>query len=224
MAITEAPKLARSVKTAILDPSKPRGPQIAAMAAQMFGLIGGPIFGLIGMLNYPLFVTDDTLALGGLASLVLWFLVSVLVIRSWYFPKDTAFSTKLLMHLGVAVCATGRAIGALDIANGYSTPVVTRDVPIAYKRASREADPSYYVGARPWSSPSDIIEITVSRALFDRLDVPNTDLQTPQPDFGALPNRGHIRLLVGRGRFGIRWLRGLAQLQPDALPDDNQGR
>jgi hypothetical protein len=221
MAVTEAPKLRRSIKTAILDPNKPRGPQIARMAAQLFGIFGGPILGLIGMLKYPLLIPDDNLAFGGLASLALWFVVSVVVIRSWYFPKNTPLATRLEMHLGVAVCATGWMIGALDIANGYATPVVTRDVPIAYKRASREAEPSYYVGARPWASPRDIIEITVRRELFDRLDVPDTDLQTPQPDFAALPNRGHIRLLVGRGRFDIGWLRGVADLQPDASAGHN---
>lgn len=221
MAITEAPRLGRSIKKPIFDPSKPRGPQVAAMATQMFGIIGGPIFGLIGMLKYPLFLPDNALALGGLASLIVWFSVSLVVIRAWYFPKHTPFQTRLMIHLGVALCATGWTIGAFDLANGYAMPVVTEDVPIAYKRASGEADPSYYVGARPWSSPRDIIEITVPHALFDRLDVPNTDLQTPRPDFGALPNRGHIRLMVGRGRFGIAWLHGVAHLQPDAPPGDN---
>lgn len=221
MAITEAPKLGRSIKTPILDPSKPRGPQIAAMCALMCAIFGGPILGLIGMLKCPLLVPDDVLALGGLASVVAWSAVSLLVIGSRWCPKNMPLGSKLMMHMGFAVCATGWMIGALDIANGYGMPVLTRDVPIAYKRASREADPSYYVGARPWSSPRNIIEITVSHALFDHLDVPDTDLQTPRPDYGALPNRGYIRLLVGRGRFGIEWLHGVAHLQPDASPGDN---
>jgi hypothetical protein len=220
MAITEAPKLRGSVRAAILDPNKPRGPQIARMAAQMSAILGGPIFGLVGMVRYPLLIPDRALALGGLASLVLWSAVSFLVIGCRLFSKDTPFSTRLKTHLGIGLCATGWMIGAIDIANGYAMPVVTKDVPIAYKRASREADPSYYVGARLWSSPREIVEITVPHELFDRLNVPDTDLETPHPDFGAMPNAGHVQLLVGRGRFGIDWRHGVAPVQPDARQRD----
>ena len=227
MAIAEAPKFGWSAKQPVLDPSKPRGPQIAALAAQLFGLLGGPVFGLIGMLCYPILVPDRVLAIGGLAIIMLWFAAAAfLALHRQYFPTDMSIQTRIMLCFGVAVCATGWTIGCLDIGNGYAMPVISKEVPVAYKRASRDRDPhrrSYYVGARLWSSPRNIVEITVPRALFDRLDVPDTDLQTPRPDFSALPNHGHIRLLVGRGRFGIAWLHGVAQWQPDALQRDNRG-
>lgn len=212
MAIGEAPQASWNDKRIVLDPSKPRGPQIARIAAQIFGILGGPIFGLVGMVCYPILIPDRLLVAGGLAGVVLWFAASFSFVRDRFFPGDAPFSGKLMVRFGIAVCATGWTIGAIDIANGYATPVSARNIPIAYKRASRDSDPerrSYYVGARLWSSPRDIIEITVPHELFNRLDVPNTDVETSHPAFGAMPNAGHVRLLVGHGRFGIQWLHGV---------------
>src|SRR5579863_471846 len=206
MAISEAPQVRWNDKRLVLDSSKPRGPQIARIAAQIFGILSGPVFGLMGMVGYPILIPDRVLAFGGLASIVFWFAASFIVIRGNYFPKDMPASARVMMRFGIAVCATGWTIGCIDIANGYATPIVTKDAPVAYKRASRDSDPerrSYYVGARLWSSPRDVVEITVPRALFNRLDVPNTDVQTSHPPIGSMPDAGHVRLLVGQGRFGI---------------------
>ncbi len=213
MAISEAPQVSWNDRRIVLDPSKPRGPQLARIAAQIFGILGGPIFGLTGMVGYPILIPDRILVAGGLAGIVLWFAASFFFIRDKFFPSDTPYSGKLMVRFGIAICAVGWTIGCIDIANGYATPVIARDVPVAYKRASRDNDPerrSYYVGARLWSSPRDIVEITVPRDLFNRLDVPNTDEEMSHPDFGAMPNAGHVRLLVGQGRFGIEWLHGVA--------------
>jgi hypothetical protein len=212
MAISEAPQASWNDRRIVLDPSKPRGPQMARIAAQIFGILGGPLFGLIGMLCYPILIPDRLLVAGGLASILLWFAAGFFFIRDSFFPGDAPFSGKLMVRFGVAVCATGWMIGLVDIANGHGTPVVTRDVAVAYKRASRDSDPerrSYYVGARLWSSPRDIVEITVPHALFNRLNVPNTDIDRSHPDVGAMPNAGQVQLLVGEGRFGIEWLRGV---------------
>jgi hypothetical protein len=212
MAITDVPKARWDERRLVLDPSKPRAPQIAWLAAEMFGLLGGPIFGLIGMVCYPILIPDRVLVLGSLASIALWFTVSFLFVRSTYFPNDMPNSARLMMRFGIAICATGWAVGFVDIANGYATPVITRDAAVAYKRASRDSNPDrrdYYFGARLWSSPHDIVEITVPRDLFNRLDVPNTDLERSHPAFYAMPNRGDVQLMVGQGRFGIEWLHGV---------------
>jgi hypothetical protein len=219
MANTDVPKARWNERQPLLDPSKPRTPQIACLAAEMFGLLGGPIFGLIGMVRYPILIPDRVLVLGSLASIALWFAVSFLFIRSKYFPNDMPNSARLMMRFGIAICATGWAIGFVDIANGYATPVITRDAAVAYKRASRDSNPdrrNYYFGARLWSSPRDIVEITVPRDLFNRLVVPNTDLERSHPAFYAMPNRGSVQLAVGQGRFGIEWLHGVmhAAFQP----------
>jgi hypothetical protein len=212
MAITDVPKVRWNERKPLLDPGKPRGPQIATLAAEMFGLLGGPIFGLIGMVRYPILIPDRVLVLGSLASIVLWFAVSFFFVRGASLPNDMPSSARLMMRFGVAICATGWAVGLIDIANGYATPVITKDAAVAYKRASRDSNPDrrgYYFGARLWSSPRDIVEITVPRDLFNRLDVPNTDLERSHPAFYAMPNRGSVQLAVGQGRFGIEWLHGV---------------
>jgi hypothetical protein len=214
MAVTDIPKVRWNERRPLFDPSKPRGGQIACLAAEMFAIVGGPIFGLIGMVRYPILIPDRVLVLGALASIALWFAVSFLFLRSKYFPDDMPRSARLMMRFGIAICATGWAIGFIDVANGYATPVVTRDAAVAYKRASRDSNPGrrdYYFGARLWASPRDIVEITVPRDLFNRLDVPNTDLEGSHPAFYAMPNRGYVELMVGQGRFGIEWLHGVAQ-------------
>lgn len=212
MAISEAPQVRWDDKKIVLDPSKPRGPQIAGIAAQIFGLLGGPVFGLIGMLRYSILIPDRTLVIGGLASMLFWAAASFIIIRNKFFPSDMPYSARIMVRFGIAICATGWTIGCIDIANGYATPVIARDAPVAYKRASRDSDPerrSYYVGTRLWSSPRDIIEITVPLDLFNRLDVPDTDVEKSHPAFGSMPNAGHVQLLVGQGRFGIEWLHGV---------------
>jgi hypothetical protein len=212
MANTDVPKARWNERRPVFDPSKPRGPQIAWLAAEMFGLLGGPIFGLIGMVRYPILIPDRVLVLGSLASIALWFAISFLFIRSKYFPNDMPNSARLMMRFGIAICATAWVIGLIDIANGYATPVITRDAAVAYKRASRDSNPDrrdYYFGARLWSSPRDIVEITVPRDLFNRVDVPNTDLERFHPAFHEMPNRGNVRLMVGQGRLGIEWLHGV---------------
>jgi hypothetical protein len=211
MSSTDVPKVRWNDRRIFLDPNKPRGPQIACIAAEMFAILGGPVFGLIGMVRYPILIPDRVLVFGALASIAIWFACSFLIIRAKFFPNDMPFSARLMTRLGLAVCATGWAIGFIDVANGYATPVITRDAPVAYKRASRDSDSrrNYYVGARLWPSPRDIVEITVPRDLFNRLDVPNTDLERPHPIFSAMPNRGYVQLLVGQGRFGIEWLHGV---------------
>lgn len=221
MVITDVPKVRWNERRPLFDPTKPRGPQIAELAATMFGILGGPVFGLVGMLCYPILIPDRVLALCGLVSILAWAAASFLFVRASYFPSDMPFSAKLMMRFGIAVCATGWTIGLLDVANGYATPVTVRDAPVAYKRATRDSDPerrSYYFGARLWSSPRDIVEITVPRNLFNRLDVPNTDLEPSHRAFSAMPNRGYVKLMVGQGRFGIEWLHGVGQAdsQPKA--------
>jgi hypothetical protein len=212
MSSTDVPKLRWNDKRIILDPNKPRGPQIACIVAQMFAILGGPIFGLIGMVRYPILIPDRVLVIGAPTAIVIAFACSFLIIRGKFFPNDMPPSARAMARLGLAFCATGWLIGLIDVSNGYATPVITRDAPVAYKRASRDNDPErrqYYFGARLWSSPGDVVEITVPRDLFNRLDVPNTDLERPRPNIGLLPNRGSIELMVGKGRFGIEWLHGV---------------
>src|SRR5579863_2209738 len=111
MAISEAPQVRWNDKRLVLDPSKPRGPQIAAIAAQLFGMFGGLVFGLVGMLCYPLLIPDRVLAFGGLASMLFWAAASFIVIRGNYFPKDMPGSARVMVRFGVALCTTAWTIG-----------------------------------------------------------------------------------------------------------------
>lgn len=209
MAMSEAPQIRWDDRALGLDPSKPRGPQIAAIAAQMFGIVGSPVLGLIGMVRYPMLIPDRALLIGGLASIMFSFAAGFFILRGKIFKSDRSFFATLMGRFGIAVCATGWIAGLVDIANGYATPSIGKDVPVVYKRASLNSDPnrrSYYVGARPWSSSRDVVEITVPRELFTRLNVPDTD--PSRKDLDAMPDRGHVRMTLGQGRFGIEWLHG----------------
>jgi hypothetical protein len=215
MTVIEAPRVRWSDKALSLDPSKPRGPQIARIAAQMFGILGGPVLGLIGMLRYPMLIPDRDLLIGGLASIMFWFAVSFFIMRGKAFPTGMPSAAKLMARFGIAVCATAWTVGFVGIANGCATPLIARDAPVAYKRTSRDSDPkrrSHYVGARLWSSSRDVVELSVPQAIFNRLDVPDTG--SAQPDLVAMPDRGHVRLSVGQGRFGIDWLHGVVGVAP----------
>ena len=50
-------------------------------------------------------------------------------------------------------------------------------------------------------------------ALNDRLPVPIDHIDTPQELLNEMPDSTQVRLVVGRGRLGLEWLKGIEPIQ-----------
>jgi hypothetical protein len=103
-------------------------------------------------------------------------------------------------------------LGLFGIANGYDTPLISRDVAVVAKHTTRHNDPAkrtYYVAVRAWPSSPAVVELGVPRDTYDRLHVPLTGIHTPQGDLDAMPDSGFVRLIVGEGRLGLQWFKGI---------------
>ena len=193
-----------------LDPTKPRWPQIVSAVGQCFIIFGGPALALVTIKYYPFLIRDSTLYISGLASILFWFLASFALFGDKSFPRGMPRFLKLQFRAGYGLCMTGLALGLGGIANGYNTPLVSRDVAVVSKHPTRHQNPAnrtYYVAMRPWPRLPTVVEIGAPREVYDRLDVPLTAIGTPQQELEAMPDRGYVRLTVGKGRFGLEWLK-----------------
>jgi len=212
MTMSAAPPARWNDKKFHFDPTRPRGPQIAKLAAQIAGLMGGLILGLVSMIIYPMLLTGGGYAGTWLGPGAVGVAASFLIRDSW-FPSDMPTAARVQTRLGFGLFAAAWFIGLFGIANGYATPVAVEDAPMVYKRTSTPSDPkhmSFYVGTRVWPSSRNVYEIIVRRDLYKQLDVPVvTQWHLPSRQLDAMPDRGRLRLLVGQGRFGINWLDGV---------------
>jgi len=107
---------------------------------------------------------------------------------------------------------TGLMLGLFGIANGYDTPLISRDVAVVAKHTTRHSDPAnrtYYVAMRAWPPSRTIVELGAPREVYDRLSIPLTAIGTPQADLDAMPDSGFVRLIVGEGRLGLEWFKAI---------------
>jgi hypothetical protein len=195
-----------------LDPNKPRLPQIASAISQVSIIFGGPAVGLVTIKYYPFLIEDRTLYIGGLASIVFWFLASFAMFGSESFPRGMPQLLKLQFRAGFGLCMTGLLLGLFGIANGYDTPLISRNVAVVAKHTTRERGPAnrtYYVAVRAWPSSHAVVELGASRGVYDQLPVPFTEIDTPQEALDAMPDAGQVRLIVGEGRLGLEWLKSI---------------
>jgi hypothetical protein len=193
-----------------LDPSKPRLPQILSLIWQFGIIFGGPLLGLVTISHYPFLIQDRTLYILGLGSIVFWFLASFVIPHWSDFPRGTPLITKLQFRAGLGLCMTGLVLGVFGIANGYGTQLVSRDVSVVAKRQTLEHDASrrtYYLAIRAWPDSRTVVELGAPRTVYDQLDVPLAALDTPQQVLDAMPDAGSVKLTVGKGRFGLDWLK-----------------
>jgi hypothetical protein len=119
---------------------------------------------------------------------------------------------KLQFRAGYGLCMTFLLLGVFGIANGYRTPTIDRDVAVVAKHPTRQSNPAnrtYYVAMRAWPPSRTIVELNIPRHVYDRLSVPITAIDTPQDELAAMPNRDIVRLIVGQGRFGVEWFKGI---------------
>jgi hypothetical protein len=200
------------------DPTKPRWLQIVKLTAQIFALLGGLLLALASMLMYPMLLSGTGYAIVYLGPIALVFVTSFFLVAQAWFPADMPAFVRLQMRFGMGLFAAAWFIGVFGIANGYATPIIVQDAPMVYKRTSTPSDPkqiSYYVGTRVWQSSRKVYEITVRRDLYLHLDVPVVKAwHIPWQQLHAMPNRGLLRLTVGRGRLGINWLHSVVGVAP----------
>lgn len=213
MAISTVPQRRWDNGKFSFDTSKPRWVQVATFSAQAFGLLGGLMIELVSMLAYPMLLTGWGYAIAYLAPIAVGSVVMLFMTpRSWC-PANMSAPVRIQFRLGIGMFASAWFVGALGIANGCATSLVTQDVPMVYKRTSTPSDPnqmSFYVGARVWPSSRDVYEVTVPRTLYATLDAPViTQWHIPTQQLNAMPDHGLLRLSVGKGRFGIDWLHGV---------------
>jgi hypothetical protein len=196
-----------------LDPTKPRLPQIASAVGQASIIFGGPAIGLVAIGHYPFLILDRTIYIGGAAGIVFWFLASFAIYGDKDFPRGMPQILKLQFRAGYGLCMTFLLVGLFAIANGYGTPTISRDVAVVAKHTTRQRDPgnrTYYVAMRAWPPSPTVVELGAPRAVYDRLAVPRTEIDTPRQQLEAMPDAGSVRLIVGQGRFGLEWLEGIA--------------
>jgi hypothetical protein len=78
------------------------------------------------------------------------------------------------------------------------------------KHSTRDRDPAkrtYYVAIRAWPPSRTVVELGAPRSVYDRLEVPVIAIDTPQQELDGMPDRAIVRLIVGRGRLGLQWLK-----------------
>jgi hypothetical protein len=195
-----------------LDPTKPRLPQIGSAIWQSLVVFGGPLIGLVAISHYPPLIADRTIYVGGLASIGFWFLASFVIWGNDDFPRGMPLHLKLVSRAGFGLCVTFLIVGIVGIANGYGTPLISRDVAVVAKHPTRQSDPdqrTYYVAMRAWPSSRAVVELHAPRKVYDRLRVPITAIDTPEAELEAMPDRAFVRLIVGQGRLGLEWLKGI---------------
>jgi hypothetical protein len=195
-----------------LDPDKPFWPQIGSVVGQCFIIFGGPLIGLIAINHYPFLIADRTIYVSGGAGIVFWFVASFALFGSKSFPRGMPQFLRLQFRAGFALCMTFLLVGVFGIANGYDTPLISRDVAVVAKHPTRQSDPAkrtYYVAMRAWPPLRTVVELSAPRKVYDQLAVPRTEIDTPLNELEAMPNRGSVRLIVGQGRFGLEWLKGI---------------
>jgi hypothetical protein len=165
---------------------------------------------------YPFLIEDRTLYIAGLASIAFWFLASFAMFGSESFPRGMPQFLKLQFRAGFGLCMTGLLLGLFGIANGYDTPLISRDVAGVAKHTTRHSDPArrtYYVAMRAWPQSRTVVELGAPREVYDRLSVPLVAIDTPQAELVAMPDAGHVRLVLGEGRLGLEWLKSIEPVE-----------
>jgi hypothetical protein len=62
---------------------------------------------------------------------------------------------------------------------------------------------------RAWPPSRTVVELNTPRYVYDRLSVPITAIDTPQEQLAAMADSSSVRLIVGQGRLGLEWLKGI---------------
>jgi hypothetical protein len=180
------------------------------MVAQGVYILGGPLLGLVTIRLYPFLVMDSTIYAVGLGSIAVLFVLSFSLIPDASLPSGIPLPQKLMFRAGWALSSTFWLLGIAGLANGYGMPTAARDVPAVAKHETLQRDPArraHYVSVRAWPGSRQIVDLDAPADIYARLDLPISALGTPQATLTAMPDRASVRLIVGEGRLGLRWLK-----------------
>jgi hypothetical protein len=197
-----------------IDPRKPLAPQIASAVAQIAFILGGPAIGLVTIRYYPFLIRDRTIYIGGLTGVTVFALASVAIVRKTSLPPGMPPPMRLMFRLSLGMAATFWLLGISGIVNGYGMRVMNRQVMVVGKRQTRQHDPSrraHYLAVRAWPSSPTVVELESPVAVYEQLDVPVIDVDTPQSRLDAMPDTGTVSLAVGQGRLGLEWMSGISR-------------
>jgi hypothetical protein len=179
---------------------------------QLAVLFGGPALGIVAIDHYPFLVSDRTLYVIGISCGLLFFLLTFPLFRRDDFLRKLPIVLRAAFRVGWGVASTFFLIGVVGIANGYGTPSDARRVAVVAKRETLQQDPArraYYLAVRPWPGARTVVELEASKSTYDRLSVPLDVVDSPQKALSAMPDAGEVILIVGKGRLGLEWLKGI---------------
>jgi hypothetical protein len=168
--------------------------------------------GIVTIKYFPPLITGDTFFRGAVALPAITFASMFLLVRKSVFPPSVPVTGRILARAGWALALCFLALGVVGIANGLGTPVQSRLVDCVGKRMSWEHNPDrrqYVLELRAWPDSSAVTEVDVPRSLYEQMDVPLVEVDTPPQALAALPARARVRLMVGNGRLGVEWIKGV---------------
>ena len=168
------------------------------------------MLGLMTCNYYPFLIRDRTVYVGGIAGIGIFFLTSFVFFRHDDFLLSVPTILRMAFRVGWGLCATSLLLGITGISNGYESPLEVRQAPVVAKHQTLQRDAAhrtYYVAVRPWPDSRTVVELSAPQSTYDRLDVPLDAIDTPQETLNAMPDVGRVRLVVGKGRLGLEWLR-----------------
>ena len=160
------------------------------MVLLLVWMFSGPLLGLVAIRRYPFL--DDRTFNAWLIGTPFLFPFTYLITRIKSFPVGVPLPTRIAAAAGWALCLSFLVVGVIGIANGYGSPVETRDVQCVGKRMTRQRSESrrtYYLEVKAWPPSDRVVEIVAPREVWNWAAA------------GAA-----VRLRVGRGRLGLEWL------------------
>jgi len=169
-----------------------------------------PLLFVVAAKLYPFLIENRTLYVVGLGSIVVLFFASFALFRDSAFPRGIPWAAKLLFRAGWGLSTTGLLLGLGLIDNGYGAPLISREAAVVSKRQTLERDRSrrvYYIAVRAWPNSRTVIELSARREIYDRLHVPLSGADTPQPVLDAMTDAAQVRLVLCEGRLGVECLR-----------------
>ncbi len=199
--------------------SRPRGQSHFTLSDSVkrrlsyFGMAAGAGLGLLGRNNFSILGHDHAITIALLVGAVLSFFASFAVSDDFFqLSRGTPQWGRLIVRAGLSYFAALALVGLFELANGYGTPLLSRDVTIVGKHISvstaRGTRVYHYVTIRAWPPSRTVVELDVPRTVYNEIQAPTTN-SSSQDELDDMTDSGTVRLLVGQGRFGVEWYKGL---------------
>ena len=164
----------------------------------------------------------DHLYCGAICSIFFFFLSSFVVFRHDHSLYRFSLISRTLFRFGWGLSSAAFVWGIIGIANGLGTPLESRCVAVVAKHQTLQRNPAnrtYYLAVRPWRESKAVVELECSRTTYDQLPVPINAIDTAQKVLSEMPGTDQVILTVGKGRFGLEWLKSI---EPPAKPSNSR--